>query len=541
VSEDHKLKSVNWTTGMLLTPEHFRRTDAYIDEAIQWQYRYCIPGSGLLGGGLRQDPAERGLGKHDPKIHVEDDGSSVRVSVLQARGITPAGTPIDIDETRSVHAEFRKADLAGATDLLVYVVSTGDKEEDDSTVGVDDANPNQAFLRRPKYEVRLGAEADVVARSIVVAKLRRASETLGFSRDGQFIPSCAALLAHSSLFSGWTTLQAEIMLQAGRYQELHRRVADYADQIARRGIDTRSDQDIRAFVERAVLALETCAYETLDPAMAPLRFFQQVDRAGRLIAVALDLSEATRQFFLSLGEELATYGEMLEAEREALARQRELSPRSDLRDSLDRATATLSRLRQLVEALEGKYIDFRINKSVESLRFLLDRGGEHFYVSVATPSHPQREGDVLTFVFSQMSLTGRHEYRVVLTGDPHGSQHWQVGEELKVDFQINSAAGPCPRISRGIPCEIPGQRNFAVNFDTPPDVATISGLTLTVQPAYRVRGAMLYQRRLGLVPATRAAAPPPMGPSTPVPAEGKPVPAQGPVIKMRPPKPNQPG
>ena len=53
------------------------------------------------------------------------------------------------------------------------------------------------------------------------------------------------------------------------------------------------------------------------------------------------------------------------------------------------------------EALAGKYIDYRVNRSVESIRFMLDRDGEHFYEAVTAPSHPQRDGDLLTFVFSQ--------------------------------------------------------------------------------------------------------------------------------------------
>jgi len=169
-------------------------------------------------------------------------------------------------------------------------------------------------------------------------------------------------------------------------------------------------------------------------------------------------------------------------------------------------------------------------------------------VSVATPGHPQRDGDILTFVFAQMSLTGRHEYRVVLMGDPQGTSSWQVGEELHVDLRINSTAGPSRPTSRNIAAEIPGQRNFAMNFDTPPDVATISGLTITVQPGHRVRGALLYQRRLGLI-AEGSVAPPAMSapapsvasvasvapaPSPPRPSE--PTPTGTPVIKLKKPK-----
>ena len=80
------LKSVNWTTGMLLTPEHFRMQDRYIDSAVGWVLRNCLTAAGLVGGGVRLEAAQRGLGVHDPKIDVQDDGTAVSVSVRQARG-----------------------------------------------------------------------------------------------------------------------------------------------------------------------------------------------------------------------------------------------------------------------------------------------------------------------------------------------------------------------------------------------------------------------------------------------------------------------
>jgi hypothetical protein len=205
---------------------------------------------------------------------------------------------------------------------------------------------------------------------------------------------------------------------------------------------------------------------------------------------------------------------------------------------------TLSRARRLVEALEGKYIDFRLNRSIESLRFLLDRGGEHFYMAVTTPGHPQREGDVLTFVFSQLNLAGRHEYRIVLFGDPGTSAGSQSSDDIRADLWINGVAGTTRPISRVIRSELPVQRNFAFNFDTPQDVATISSLHLTIQPGNRVRGAMLYQRKLGIV---SDALPQHVGvPNVPRPAPSVPQPAQsaptdpvkpGPVIKFKRPNP----
>ncbi|HEX2207626.1 MAG TPA: type VI secretion system baseplate subunit TssK [Longimicrobium sp.] len=503
-------RSVNWTTGMLLTPDHFRVQDAYADALTGWVLRYCVPGTGLVGGGVRLGDLERGLAGHDPQVKPADDGETVRVSVLQARGITPAGDFVEIGGGDVAPGEFRKADLAGLTEVLVYVVREAEKEEDPASVGGDPANPTQAALRRARYRVALGADGEAAAHALAVGRLRRASETLAFEADGRYIPPCATVLAHSELYAGWSALHNEVVQLAGRYAELHRAIAWYAEQVAQRGVDAHDDREVMAFVERVVLALDGCAYETLDPAIPPDQLFREVERAGRRTAVALDLSAATRHFFQTLSGADASYAVLLEEERQALARGRERRTREELRPALERAGETLTRLRRLCDALEGKYLDYRVNRALDTLKFLLDRGGEHFYIAVATPGHPQRDGDLLTFVFSHMSLTGRHEYRVVLLGDPHGISEWQVGEELRVDLRVNASAGPSRPISRGAQCEIPGQRNFAVNFDTPPEVATISGLQVTVQPGWRIRAAVLYQRRLGLASEALAAPPPPV-------------------------------
>jgi hypothetical protein len=516
-------------SGMLLTPEHFSAQDRYIEGAFGWLLRHAIPATGLLGGGVRIDSAERGLAAHDPRFEVSDDGRTVAVTVLQARGITGGGEPVDVAAATSVRGETPKAELAGAKEVYVYLLRTDALEEDPSSVGTDPANPAMAAYRRRRYEVRFGLPADQLEHALVVGRIRRASESLAFERDSQFIPACATMMAHSELFAGWSRLQSELNYLTGQFSELHRAVARYAEQVARRGVDSQPDTDVLAFTERAVLALDACAAETPDATMPPGRFFEQVERLGRRIALALDLSSSTQSYFQTLSGADAGYSELLEEERGVLGARRDAGARDDLRVSLSRAGDTQHRIRRLVEALEGKYVDYRVNRSVDAVKFLLDRQGEQFYVAVATPGHPQREGDLLTFVFSQLSLTGRHEYRLVLLGDPQGTSGWAVGDELNVDLRINGDGAPGRPISRAVPCEIPGQRNFGVNFETPPDVGTIAGLNVQVQPAHRVRGAVLFQRKLGLV----AAAAPAAAPAAPRPADQHPAPAAMPKITIR--------
>lgn len=503
-------RSVNWSTGMLLTPDHFRIQDAYAQGLVGWVLRHCVPGAGLVGGGVRLGETERGLAGHDPRVQVADDGETVRVAVMQARGITPAGEPVEVGGGDALRGEFRKADLAGLTEVVVHVIREAGGEEDPASVGMDPANPTQAALRRPACRVALGADGDAALHALSVGRLRRAAATLAFEVDARFIPPCATVLAHSELYAGWLRLHNDVVQLAGRFAELHRAVAWFAEQVSQRGVDARDDREVLAFVERAVLALDGCAYETLDPAMPPAQLFREVERAGRRIAVALDLSAATRHFFQTLAGADASYGVLLEEERQALGQGRERGAREELRPALERAGSTLERLRRLCEALEGKYLDYRVNRALDQLKFLLDRGGEEFYIAVATPGHPQRDGDLLTFVFADMSLTGRHEYRVVLLGDPHGVTAWHPGEQLRADVRVNAAAGGSRPLSRTAVCEIPGQRNFAVNFDTPEDVATLAGLQVTVQPGGRIHRAVLYQRRLGLASEATPAPPPPV-------------------------------
>ena len=101
-----RLKSVNWTTGMLLAPEHFRRQDAFLEETVEWLLQYCVPGTGLVGGGIRVPVGERGLARHDPKLEVDEDKEQVSLTVMEARGLTPLGQLVDISRSNVVRGKF---------------------------------------------------------------------------------------------------------------------------------------------------------------------------------------------------------------------------------------------------------------------------------------------------------------------------------------------------------------------------------------------------------------------------------------------------
>lgn len=112
------------------------------------------------------------------------------------------------------------------------------------------------------------------------------------------------------------------------------------------------------------------------------------------------------------------------------------------------------------------------------------------------------------------------------------------GPELSVTLRVNASGGPRAPMTRSAMCEVEGQRNFAVNFDTPQDVTTIAGLTVTVQPGHGIRGAVLFRRRLGVVGSGGGAAmplpaAPPIAPEVPAPA---PAPSAESPASPRPPK-----
>jgi hypothetical protein len=193
MAHDQYVRAVHRTTGMLLTPDHFVRQDRYMEEQVARLLRYCLPAGGLVGGGVRLDLMEQGLARFDPKVEVVNAGEHLRVTVVRARGITPGGEVIEIDETRPVSTEISRGDLTGSSEVLVYVTRKARKEPDPDSMGTDPANPNQQALSRIAYEVQLGIRAEAVPSSIAVAKLVRASETRSFEKDSSYIASTPPL------------------------------------------------------------------------------------------------------------------------------------------------------------------------------------------------------------------------------------------------------------------------------------------------------------------------------------------------------------
>jgi hypothetical protein len=492
--EDIDLKSVNWEHGMFVTPDHMLRQERYIDSAFAWLLRNCTDVYGLIGGGPRVEPAERGAAKYDPIVDIYEDDELIRVTVSQCRGVSPSGDLIEIDPPHAVHVSQPKGQLEGVRELGVYVTCRPHDKfvEEEFT---DSANPQMRSSRRRRYVVKLDVSAEEAGHSLLLARLARAERGLRFERQAGFIPPCATLAGCSELLSAWRQMAEQVSLLADRYTELHRAIGEYMNLAVERGIETREDSETVSFAGRMVAALEDCAYQVLDPLQSPSRFFQQLYRLIRGAAIYLDLSPATRNYFSILAEKGETeFVPLLEQERQVLAMARQWAMHADLGQEVRRVQAGLHRLQHLEQALEGKYIDFRVSRTLESLNFFFDRSNDALYQSLSRPTRPHVLGQELTFVFARLELKLREEYRLVLIGEPEA--RFEIGDPLSATIRINPAGGQSSKpIHRKGVCEIFGQRNFAIDFDAPVEIGVISDLRVTVNVTRPVQGGILYVRR----------------------------------------------
>src|SRR5262245_9060347 len=509
---------------MFVTPDHFLRQERYIDSLATWLLRNCTDIYGLVGGGPRVPAAERGAAKHDPIVDIYEDDESLRVTVSQCRGLSPGGDLIEVDPAHAIDVSLTKGQLEGVRDVGIYVIYRPHEKSVEEEFN-DPANPQMRSSRRRTFQVKLDVSAEEAGHSILLARLARSERGLHFERQTEFIPPCATLSAHSELIAAWRRIAERVSGLADRYAELHRAIGEYMTLAVDRGIETREDNETLSFVGRMVAALEDCAYQVLDPLQPPYRFFQQMYRLIRSAAIYLDLSPPTVSYFQTLGEAGETeFIPLLEQERRMLSQAREWTMHPNLGQDVERIQAGLHRLQRLEEALEGKYIDYRVSPSLESLNFVFDRGGEAFYQSVSKPSHPQVFNQELTFVFARLKLEGREAYRLILMGETE--VRFEIGETLNAEIRINAAGGqPSKPIYKRVACEVFNQRNFAIDFDAPADVVTISDLRVILKATRPMRSGLLYVRRRFHAKAqlrseavyTSVAPPPPVEPVAPWP------------------------
>lgn len=515
---------------MLLTPDHFLRQERYIESALLWLLRYATNVYGLVGGGPRVPDAERGAVRHDPIVVVEQDAGSIRIAVTQCRGLTPAGSIIEIDPQHPLQSTVARSELEGVAESPIYIVS---KPHEKVVIDGDEDqfNPQMRTERRPAYRISLKPSAEDTSNSIVIARLRRERYGAGYERDSEFIPACTSLASYSELIAAWRKIVENVNLLSERYTALHQAMREFLVLFAERGIETAVDVETMRFVDRMVTALQDCSFDTLDPVQPPQKFFIALRRFFHTAAVYLDLTPTVQQYFETLKEVGETeFIAPLEQQRQITRVMPKWDVSSDLAIEVRSALQSLGALHRLERALEGKYIDFRLSPSLEGMNFIFDRGGKVLYRLAAKPARVQGAGDELTIYFSQLRLEGRDKYRLILVGEQNAV--FEKGAKIAVELRINEGSG-FRRQPVILSCEVtkPDQRNFEFDFDAP-DVPTITDLKATLQAHLPVRTALLFIRHRFYAGLSQDA-PRTVEPATIVP-EPQPVPAS--VMRDAPPQ-----
>ena len=486
------LNSVNFEHGMLLTPDHFLRQERYFDSLLAWTLRYATGVHGLVGGGPRLAEAERGAARHDPIVTLGEDNEALTVAVSQCRAITPAGSIVEIEPANAVQQRFEKADLEGVQEAAVYVVrEPGGKESADGEP--DEFNPQMQTERRFRYRVALQAPAGYEGQAAACARIRRQRYGTGYEKDSDYIPPCSTMTAHSELAAAHRKIVEQVTFLADRYAELHRAMREYLALFSERGIETEVDLGTVNFVDRMVVALQDCIYELLDSAQAPDHFFGRLRRLFHAAAVHFDLTPGMQAYYETLKQVGETaFLQLIEQQKRILQTTRSLAMRDDLGVESRTALAHLGALLRLEQALEGKYLDFRVSSTLEAMNFVFDRGGKVLYKLAAKPSRAQGAGGEMITFFSQLRLEGRDKYRLVLVGEPGAV--FEKGTRIIAEARINEASGfQRAPLNLASDVRVDGQINFEMDFEAP-DVPTITDLRVAVASHHPIRTVLLFSR-----------------------------------------------
>ena len=487
-----RLRSVNWEHGMLLTPDHFLRQERYLESLFGWTMHYLVPGSGLVGGGIRLPESDLGTLRHDPEMLLNESADTLDITVSRARGITPSGEIIDIEDIGSLSARFAKEGLAGVAEAIVSIVC--DPGEREKAEGIADPfNPQMRTERIPSFRLALDVTAAERVHAIAIGRLKRPATGMYFEADTHYIPPCTVLAAHSELMAGTRRILDTVNRLASGYAELHRAMREFMVLFTERGIDTDVDRDSMTFVERMVLELQSCAYDLLDRNQSPALFFGRVRRMLHSTAIYFDLATGMQQYYDTLRETGETeLNTLIESQRHALQMGRTLRIDDDLGLEVRRALQSLNGLERLERALEGKYIDFRKSSSLESTNFIFDRGGKVLYKLSARPARVQGIADEMTIFFSNLRLEGRDRYRLILVGD-RGTPFLR-GTSIGAEIRINEGSGyRREALILTSDVKLDEQYNLELDFEAP-DVPTITDLRVTVPAYHTVHTALLFMR-----------------------------------------------
>jgi hypothetical protein len=489
--EELRHNAVNWEFGMLVTPEHFLRQERYLESNLLWMLRYISDSFGLVGGGPRLPESEFGAVRHDPIVTLSEDEHTLRITVSQCRGLTASGTPVEITSVNALHQVFAKTDLEGVREARIYVVAP--PHVFDLTDGpLDEHNPQMQTERIRTYRIALQPHGEEIHHAIAISKLRRSESSLAYEKDPSFIPPCTTLTAYSELSMAWRRMLEQLTALSGRFIELHRAMQEYIELTRERGIDVGMDRDTLEFVKRIIPGIETCLYTCLNPVQPPAQFFASLRMFLQGAAVNLDLSPPVQQYFDALRNAGETeFVPLLEQQRQLLKSSRR-RVEDDLGVEVRFIQSSLRSLQILERALEGKYIDFRVSPTLDTMNFVFDRGGSALYKLAAKPARLQGFGDEMTFHFAGIRLEGREKYRLILTAEQE--HEYTADAHVPVEVRINEGSGARRAPLHGVAqVRFTGQRNVEFDFDAP-EIATVTDLRVSVPAHFNVRTALLFVR-----------------------------------------------
>lgn len=490
-SDDLNLGLVNWEHGMLLSPEHFLRQERYFESRFAWLLRYGSTAYGLIGGGARLPETERGAKGDDPVVSVNDDSGALGITVSQCRGITPNGSFVEIAPEYAISCDVGKEELAGVDQARIYVVCDPGRT-DLLEAEADELNPEAEKQRRNRCRVALKISAHEAPYALAVGCMVRSRDGLDYDRDAGFIPACTFMGAHSELAAGARAILDETIQLTTRFTDLHRAMRQFVTLFKDRDIETEADLDILGFVGRMVVALQNCVYEIVDTAQPPQTFFGHLRRVFHSAAVYLDLSPPVRQYFDLLkdsGE--SEFIALLGQQKKAMGASPKWKIYEDLSFEVEAAMESLQALRKLERALEGKYIDFRVNPILEAMNFVFDRDGQVLYKLHSKSSRVQGSEDSLALTFAKLQLEGREKYRLVLVGEDGAI----FGPDIKVEIHINENSGyrSKPKYVTSVVRDH-DQRNFEFDFDAP-EFPTITDMRVALNAEYAIKLGLLFVRQ----------------------------------------------
>jgi hypothetical protein len=489
---DLRHNAVNWEFGMLVAPEHFLRQERFYEAAMLWMLRYAHDGFGLIGGGPRLPESEFGAVRHDPIITLSEDEHALRVTVTQCRGLTMAGTPVEVVPDHRLQQEFNKTDLEGVSETRVYIVALPYAYTVVDGV-LDEHNPQIQTERTRAYHLTLQTHGEEMQHAMAVCRLRRSETSVAYEKDSSFIPPCTNLTAFSELSAAWRRIVEQLSALSRRFIELHRAMREYIELTRERGIDVDIDQETLEFVKRVIPAIETCLYGCLNPVQPPTRFFAHLRMFLETAAVSLDLSPPVEQYFDALKNAGETeFVPLVERQKQLLKSSRRWRIEDDVGLEVRFVESSLRSLQILERALEGKYIDFRVSPTLDTMNFVFDRGGSALYKLAAKPARLQGFGDEMAFHFANVRLEGREKYRIILTSE---LDHEYLGDaRVPVEVRINEGSGLRRSPIHGVAqVQFAGQRNVEFDFEAP-DIATVTDLRVAVPAHFNVRTALLFVR-----------------------------------------------